>query len=143
MRFPREEEEKTMYRRCYNAILFTTLTILLASLALSSSARADMILARLGEDAPQPDKRISITSPNDDSTHPTAPLRLEVQLARSVQLAGFRAFLNRHEATHKLAPAGQGNGQAGAEPSAGDSFREPTPSAPSAATATRTARKTP
>jgi hypothetical protein len=65
--------------------------------------------AGLGEPTPQPDKQVTITSPDEGSTHPTAPVRLQVQLGHGAPVWAFRAFLNRREVTGKFVPERQGH----------------------------------
>ena len=48
-----------------------------------------------------------ITSPAEESVHPTAPVRLEVQLRGGGRSTGFRAYLNHRDVTERFASEGK------------------------------------
>jgi hypothetical protein len=64
-------------------------------------------LPGVGQSPSQTGKRISITLPDEGRVYPTAPVRVEVKLARGARASDFRAFLNQHDVTSRFAPAGE------------------------------------
>jgi hypothetical protein len=80
-----------------------------AILAVLTSLLASAELTGASQPPPETAKRITITSPDEGSTYPTAPVRLEATLSRGARASDFRAFLNQHDVTSSFAAAGNCN----------------------------------